>query len=344
MTLYAPKAPRPELAPWLASLPPRSTICLPPAALRPAPMRQFWRTFRLGRAARRDGVSLYHGLSHEMPRDLPGTGIPGVVTFHDLLFERHPELFPAIDRMSYGWRYRWSAEHAAAIVAVSGQTRDDLVKWYGVDPQDVTIIPPARDPAFARPVPQADAAAVRSRLGLPATYLLSVGTLERRKNHRVLVDALALLDPHETPALLLVGRDGGEAKALRALAEARGVAAQVRLLPGVASADLPAVYQGASLFLYPSLFEGFGMPIVEALSAGVPVITSAGGCFPEAGGPSTRYVTSTDASGLAAAMRDLLDDPELAARMRDDGRRWSERFDATALAAPLLALYHSLLR
>jgi glycosyltransferase involved in cell wall biosynthesis len=85
------------------------------------------------------------------------------------------------------------------------------------------------------------------------------------------------------------------------------------------------------------------MPIVEALSAGVPVIATAGGCFPEAGGPSTRYVTSTDAVGLAAAIRDVLDDPALATRMREDGRRWADRFDATALAAPLLALYHSLL-
>ena len=318
-------------------------MCLPPVALRAAPMRQFWRTFRLGRAARRDRVDLYHGLSHEIPRDLPRTGIPGVVTFHDLLFERHPELFPVIDRMSYGWRYRWSAEHAAAIVAVSGQTRDDLIKWYGVDPEDVTIIPPPRDPAFGQAVPATEAAATRSRLGLPATFLLSVGTLERRKNHRVLVEALALLDARSTPPLVLVGRDGGEAKALRILSAARGVAGQVRILQGVASRDLPAVYQGASLFLYPSLFEGFGMPIVEALSAGVPVVCSAGGCFPEAGGPATRYVTSTDAVGLAGAIRDILDDPEAAARMREDGRRWAERFDATVLAAPLLALYHSLL-
>jgi len=343
VTLYSPTAPRAEFAPWLATLPRRATMCLPPAALRPSPMRQYWRTFRLGRAARRDGIDLYHGLSHEIPRDLPGTGIPGVVTFHDLLFERYPELFPAIDRLSYAWRYRWSADHAAAIVAVSAQTRDDLVKWYGVDPAHVTIIPPSRDPAFARPVPEADAVAVRARLGLPATYLLSVGTLERRKNHRVLLEALALLDPRATPALVLVGRDGGEARALRALADTGGGGARVHILHQVATSDLPAVYQGASLFLYPSLFEGFGMPIVEALSAGVPVITSAGGCFPEAGGPSTRYVTSTDALGLAAAIRDILDDPALAARMRDAGRQWADRFDASALAAPLLALYHSLL-
>ena len=310
MTLYAPREPRSEFTPWLATLPPRTTICLPPAALRPSPARQYWRTFRLGRAAQRDDVDLYHGLSHEIPRDLPRTGIPGVVTFHDLLFVRHPELFPAADRLSYAWRYRWSAEHAAAIVAVSGQTRDDLVKWYGVDPEDVTIIPPARDPAFARPVPDAEAAAVRSRLELPATYLLSVGTLERRKNHRVLVEALSLLDPGTTPPLVLVGRDGGEARALRSLADARGVGARVHILRTVSSGDLPAVYQGASLFLYPSLFEGFGMPIVEAMSAGIPVISSAGGCFPEAGGPSTRYVTATDAVGLAAAMRDILDDPD----------------------------------
>jgi glycosyltransferase involved in cell wall biosynthesis len=342
-TLYSPAPPRPEFAPWIASLPPGATICLPPGAMRASPMRQYWRTFRTGHAARRDGVQVYHGLSHEIPRDLPGTGIPGIVTFHDLLFERYPDLFPVIDRMSYRWRYRWSAEHATRIVAVSGQTRDDVVKWYGVDPERVTIIPPARDPAFAEPAAAAVAGAVRARLGLPGEYLLSVGTLERRKNHRVLIEALALLDPARTPMLVLVGRDGGEANALRTLAAQRGVGARVVLHHDVGGGELPALYQGATLFLYPSLFEGFGMPIVEALSAGVPVITTAGGCFPEAGGPATRYVTSTDAVGLAGAIQDLLADRELAARMREEGRRWALRFDATALAAPLLALYHSVL-
>lgn len=341
--LYSPAPPRAEYAPWVASLPATTTTCLPPPALRVPPMRQYWRTFRVGRAARRAGVDVYHGLSHEMPRDLPRSGIPGVVTFHDLLFERYPELFPAIDRLGYRWRYRWSAAHATRIVAVSGQTRNDLVKWYGVDPERVTIIPPARDPAFVRDAPDPLGAAVRERLGLPPAYLLSVGTLERRKNHRVLIEALALLDPATTPALVLVGRDGGEASALRKLAEARGVSARVHLKHDVPSSALPAIYQGAALFLYPSLFEGFGMPIVEALSTGIPVITTAGGCFPEAGGPSTRYVTSTDAVGLAGAIQDILGDPVLAAQMADAGRRWAQRFDATALAAPLVALYHSLL-
>jgi glycosyltransferase involved in cell wall biosynthesis len=343
MRLYAPAAPRPEFASWLAALPPRTHTRLPPPGLRASPLRQYWRTFRTGRAARRDGVQVYHGLSHEMPRDLPGTGVPGIVTFHDLLFERFPDLFPAIDRASYRWRYRWSAERATRIVAVSGQTRDDLVKWYGVDPERVTIIPPARDPAFAQAVPAAVAGAVRARLGLPARYLLSVGTLERRKNHRVLVEALALLDPDDTPSLVLVGSDGGEAGAIGKLADARGVSSRVRIHHDVSASELPALYHGAALFLYPSLFEGFGMPIVEALSAGVPVITTAGGCFPEAGGPATRYVTSTDAVGLAGAIQDVLGDPALAAHMRDEGRRWAVRFDATALAAPLVDLYHSVL-
>jgi glycosyltransferase involved in cell wall biosynthesis len=192
-------------------------------------------------------------------------------------------------------------------------------------------------------VPEAVAAAVRSRLGLPREYLLSVGTLERRKNHRVLVEALALLDPSHTPLLVLVGRDGGEASALRKLARTRGVSARVVMHHDVRAGELPALYQGAALFLYPSMFEGFGMPIVEALSTGVPVITTAGGCFPEAGGPSTRYVTSTDAVALAGAIHDILGDQDLAVRMRDAGRRWARRFDATALAAPLLALYHSVI-
>lgn len=341
LTLYSPREPRAEFLAWLGTLPPQTTTCLPPPALRPSPLRQYWRTFRLGRAARHDGVQLYHGLSHEIPRDLPRTGIPGVVTFHDLLFERHPELFPAVDRMSYGWRYRWSAEHAQAIVAVSAQTRDDLVKWYGVDPKGVTIIPPARDPAFSQAVDPGRLAVVRDRLALPPRYLLSVGTLERRKNQRVMIEAMALLDPATTPPLVLVGRDGGTMTDLKRLAERRGVASRVLFRQGIADGDLPVVYHGASVFLYLSLYEGFGMPIVEALSAGIPVVATSGGCFPEAGGPGTRYVAATDAAAVAASITDILGDASLAQRMRDEGHRWSARFDAVALARPLLDLYHS---
>jgi glycosyltransferase involved in cell wall biosynthesis len=336
MVLYSPRAPRPDWAGLPVTL--AAPLHLPPPAWRSRGVRAVWRTFRLGRHARRDGISLYHGLTHEIPRDLPATGIPSVVTMHDLLFLRHPEFFPVIDRVSYAWRYRWSAQHATAIVAVSAGTRTELMDAFGIPGERITVIPPARDDRFAaRPAPEAIAAA-RTRHQLPSEYLLSVGTLEPRKNQALAIEALAQLGPG-APPLVLVGRDGGSAAALADLARARGVTSRVLFRSGVSDADLPAVVAGASVSCYLSVAEGFGMPIVEALSAGVPVVAAAGGCLPEAGGPGSRFVAPDDAAALAAAVREILDDSALATRMRETGLRHAARFDGVSLARRLLAVY-----
>jgi glycosyltransferase involved in cell wall biosynthesis len=338
--LYSPATPRPAYAAFPAEV--GGQLHLPPAVWQRRGFRAMWRTFRLGRAARRDGVDLFHGLSHEIPRDLPRTGLPSVVTFLDLIYHHHPEYFPAFDRRSYEWRYHWSAEHARAIVAISGQTRDDLVATYGIPAERIRVVPPARDPRFAVPCPEAARQAVRTRHGVPERFLLSVGTLEPRKNQALAIEALALLGP-SAPDLVLVGRDGGSAATLRQLAESRGVAGRVRILSGVTQEELPALVQSATIFLYPSFIEGFGMPIVEALSAGVPVVTTAGGCFAEAGGSAARYIDPTDASGLAAVIAQILADPALAETMREAGRRHAEGFDAAALARRLLGVYDAVI-
>jgi glycosyltransferase involved in cell wall biosynthesis len=338
--LYSPGPPRPPYAALPSEL--GATLHLPPAVWRRRGFRAMWRTFRLGRTARRDGLDLFHGLSHEIPRDLPRTGMPSVVTFLDLIYHLHPEYFPAFDRRSYEWRYRWSADHARAIIAISGQTRDDLMACYGIPAGRIRVIPPARDPRFARPAGSAELRSVRERFNLPERFALSVGTLEPRKNQALAIEAIALMGAR-APVLMLAGRDGGSEAELRRLAEARGVAARVRIVTTVGNDELPTLVQGASLFLYPSLIEGFGMPIVEALSASVPVITTAGGCFGEAGGVAARYVDPTDAPGLAAAMTEILGDPALADRMREAGRRHAEGYDGAALARRLLAVYDAVI-
>lgn len=339
--LYSPEAARPEYAGLAGEL--GASLHLPDGGWNAAGARSIWRTFRLGRLAAAHGLELYHGLSHEIPRDLPRTGIRSVVTFHDLIWRRFPEFFPAIDRWSYEWRYRWSAEHATAIIAVSRQTRRDLVELYGVDPARVTVVPPPVDPRFGDPVPAERRREILARYDLPPEFLLSVGTLTPRKNHRVLIEALAELDPAGTPLLVVVGRDRGSAGGMLRLAERLGVAERVRVRTDVADADLPAVMQSAALFLYPSRFEGFGLPIVEALAAGVPVIASSGGSFPEAGGPGTLYVSSGDGPGFAAGIRRVLDDGSLAERIRISGRRHAERFGHQALTARLVRVYDAVL-
>ena len=337
--LYTPTAPRPEFAGLTQDL--GATLHRAGGIWEARGTRSIWRTWRLGRRALADGIELYHGLSHEIPRDLPGTGIPAVVSFLDLLWLRFPGWYRRADRTSYEWRYRWSAEHAQAIVAVSQQTRSDLQALYGVEPSRIVVIPPAADPRFASPVPEPARRDVLFEYQLPERFLLSVGTLEPRKNQGSAIAALAELDPKVTPPLLLVGRDAGSGAELLGLAQRLGVAERVLLRTGIPDVALPALMQSAALFLYPSLFEGFGLPIVEALAAGVPVITSEGSCFPEAGGPDTIYVPATDAVALAREIRRVLDGPALAARMQANGREFARRFDGRVLAARLLKVYEA---
>lgn len=338
--LFATAPARPAFAALPGELGAR--LHLPPTVWQRRGFRAMWRTFRLGRAAQRVGLDLFHGLSHEIPRDLPRTQIPSVVTFLDLIYHRHPEYFPALDRRSYEWRYHWSAEHATAIIAISGQTRDDLVACYGIPIERIRVIPPPCDPCFSQSCPAQARTALRTRYDLPERFLLSVGTLEPRKNQVLAIEAIARLGS-TTPMLVLVGRDGGSAAELLRVAESRGVASRVRILTGVGAEELPAMMQAATLFLYPSFIEGFGMPIVEALSAGVPVITSTDGCFAEAGGAGTRYVQPTDPQGLAETITEILDDPALAERMRVAGRRHAEGFDGSTLARRLLAVYDAVI-
>lgn len=338
--LYAPDPGRDEFRHLAREL--GATLHLPPRSIVPL-SRAVWRTCRLGRAAAKDAVQLYHGLTHEIPRDIPGTGIPSIVSFADLIYEKFPRYFPLVDRWSYRWRYHWSATHATALVAISEQTRDDLVAWYGIDPARIAVIPPARHPAFTASVTATARSAVCAKYGIPSEFLLSVGTLEQRKNHRSLLAALGALAPADALPLVLVGRDGGAHQDLQHEIAARGLAARVLLLTGVATDDLPALVESATLFLYPSLVEGFGMPIVEALSAGTPVIASGGGCFVEAGGPQSRYVSPNDSVAWAAAIRELLADAPARGRMRDAGRRWATQFDGARLATQLVAVYDAVL-
>lgn len=338
--LYSPRRARPEFSELPAEL--GAPLRVPSALWRAAGLRSLWRTFRLGRRAAADGVELYHGLSHEVPRDLP-RDLPAVVSFADLIWHRFPALYAPLDRRSYEWRYRWSAGRASAIVAISRQTKRDLMAHYGVDPRRIVVIPPPCDPCFGAPLPEAARHEIRERLGLPDTFLLSVGTLERRKNQRSAIAALAQLEARRTPPLVLVGRDGGMQRELLDIAERLGVADRVLIRTEVGPADLPAVMQSATVFLYPSLVEGFGLPIVEALAAGVPVIASLGECFLEAGGPGSLYVAATDALALAGALRRVLDDPALAEQMRSAGRRHAAGFEPGLLAGRMLAVYEHVL-
>jgi glycosyltransferase involved in cell wall biosynthesis len=195
--------------------------------------------------------------------------------------------------------------------------------------------------AFRAPVPEGRLREVAARLALPPTFLLAVGTIERRKNLLLVLRALEKLPG---VPLVAVGRATAYAEELLAHARAHGLEGRVRLLSGVPTADLAAMYRLATIALYPSRVEGFGIPILEALFSGTPVVTTRGGVFPEAGGPGSAYVDPDDPDALREVLAHLLADAERRAAMRETGLRHAARFSEVAIAGALSAAYEDALR
>lgn len=300
-----------------------------------------WRTRGIVSDLRADGIRLFHGLSNELPLGIERSGIASAVTIHDLIFERFPELYPPIDRRIYAAKARSAVARAGVVIAISEQTKRDLVERYAVPEARIRVVYQTCHEAYRSPVPEERLRQVRARYQLPETFLLAVGTIERRKN---LLLALQALEKLPDVPLVAVGRPTPYAEELHAFARAHRLSARVRLLSGVSTPDLAAMYRLATVALYPSIFEGFGLPIVEALFSGTPVVTTRGGCFGEAGGAGSAYVDPRDPEELRAVLEALLGDPGRRAAMREAGLRHAERFSEEAIAKGLFEAYEAALR
>ncbi|HEX9052299.1 MAG TPA: glycosyltransferase family 1 protein [Anaeromyxobacter sp.] len=312
-----------------------------PRSLLGRALPSLWRARGIVADLRADGIRLFHGLSNELPLGIESSGVAGVVTIHDLIFERFPELYRPVDRRIYSAKARSAAARARVVIAISEQTRRDLVELYGVPAARVRVVYQTCHEAFRAPVPGERLREVAARWALPPTFLLAVGTIERRKNLLLVLRALERLPG---VPLVAVGRETAYAGELRAHARAHGLEARVRLLSGVPTADLAAMYRLATIALYPSRTEGFGIPILEALFSGTPVVTTRGGVFPEAGGPGSAYVDPDDPEALREVLAGLLADEGRRAAMREAGLRHAARFSEEAIADGLSAAYEDALR
>lgn len=301
-----------------------------------------WRNFSVPRRARAERVDLFHGLSNELPIGLYNAQRIGtVVTIHDLAFIRYPQFYKAIDRALYRKKYGASARHADHVIAVSDQTRRDVIDLFGVEEERVTTVYQGCSDAFAAVTPEKVAVARRD-FKLPQRYLLFVGSIEERKNLALVVEALSQLQDKEVH-LVAVGRKTPYVQTVVDRARRLGVLSRLHLLHGVSSLYLPGLYAGAIAFVYPSRFEGFGIPIIEALNAGVPVIGATGSCLEEAGGPSSLYTDPNDSSMLAQLIDRVLIDISLRRKMIDDGRDYVQRFTPKRLAKDLSNVYEQVL-
>lgn len=333
---YNPKPARVPFAPRNGSV----EVRLPSTVLGRA-LPAVWRQAFILRDLRRDRIDLFHGLSAELPRGLARAGIPGVVTIHDLIFERMPELYAGVDRRIYRAKARRALAEARRVVAISEQTRRDLVELYGADPGRVRVVYQGCHEAFQQEIPDDVLARVALERRLPSELILSVGTIEPRKNLALAVRALARIPG---VALVVVGRPTAYLREVERVAASCGVSDRVVRLEAVSTAELAALYRLARALVYPSRYEGFGIPIVEALFSGTPVVTTRGGCFEEAGGPGSAYVDPDDAEGLARELSAILEDPGRRERMRAEGLAHAARFRDEAVAARLFEVYEEAVR
>jgi glycosyltransferase involved in cell wall biosynthesis len=282
---------------------------------------------------------LLHGTEHLL---LPLRNSPTVLTVHDLIFNLFPEHHKRLNRWYLNAALPLYCRRADAIICVSEHSKADLVRVWGIDPAKIHVVYEAADAHF-QPASQEHINAVRGRYGLPQRYLLTVGTIEPRKNLSRLLDALAVLRQQgQDVHLVIVGRLGWLYRDFLAKLE-RFEHRDAVIRPGyVPDADLPAVYSGATATVLASIYEGFGLPILESMACGVPVVSSRAASLPEFGGEVARYFDPRDVDEMAAVIRNVWRDVGLRQQMSRQGISWATRFSWTRAAHDTMRVYEKL--
>ena len=301
------------------------------AQSRLVPRRRLWLKLWLPLAAKRDGVQvmLY-------PGSIVSTFHPFrcVSIFHDLCWAYYPQFYPPREQAIYARALPKSLARTGAVLTPSQQTKRDLVATYKYPQERITVIPAGRDPAF-QPEPDAPQV-VKRKFDLEPGYILAVGTSHPRKNVATLIQAYAQLVRRGFSApLVLVGP--GETTRLKAVAREAGLSDEVRWLGYVAKQDMPALYTACGVFVFPSFFEGFGLPALEAMGCGAPVVCARGGALPEVVGEAAVLVDPAAIEAWVEALANVLSQPELAKELSARGQAQVRLFDWTESARLALA-------
>lgn len=300
--------------------------------------KSYWRSFLSVRDISRLNINLYHGLSGELPFGIDKIKTKTVVTIHDLIFLRYPEWYKSVDRKIYYKKALNACKNADRIIAISEQTKNDIVEFVGTPEKKISVVYQGCNERFIQDVSEVESVRVQNKFELPSEYILYVGTVEERKNLLSIVKAL-----HESSIdipLVIVGKRTNYAEKVKEYI-IRNKIKHIYFLKDVLDEDLPALYQNSALFVYPSIFEGFGIPILEALYSKTPVITSKEGCFKEAGGPESLYVEPKNTEEIGNAIKRILDDKAFRKKIVNEGLLYAQNFNHKELTGKLTDIYKS---
>jgi glycosyltransferase involved in cell wall biosynthesis len=288
--------------------------------------------------ARRDKLALAHSMAFVRPLLQP---CPTIVTIYDLSFVYYPDAFPVWQRLYLKLQTAHACRRACHLVTISRSGRQDVQQQFGVNPERITVIQPGVDPAF-RPLPPNEVNRFRQEQGLPARFVLHVGTLQPRKNLPLLLDAFAQLLVPDVE-LVLVGSKGWLFAEIFAKVGALGLQNRVRFAGYVPDEMLPWWYNAAALLVFPSLYEGFGLPVVEAMACGTPVIAANSSSIPEAAGEAALLFAPADVAGLTERMETVLTNTAVSDQLRQQGPIQAQQFSWERAGRETAVLYQTLL-
>ena len=348
--LYTPK---PHRMPYLQEIPTLKHLFLhfPPQGIW-SRIRSLWRVWGITKDIQKDGIQIFHGLSNELPLNIRtpeqrkmkagGKGCKYIVTIHDLIFIHTPQYYHWIDRQIYNFKFRRACRCADRVIAVSEYTKQEIMHYYHTPESKIDVVYQGCDPVFSQEIEEGKLQEVKARYQLPDKFVLYVGSIEERKNLMLVAKAMAELNRRAAIHVVAVGRHTAYVDQIQDFLKAQGIDHLFHFYHQVPYADLPSFYKWASTFAYPSRIEGFGIPLLEAISSGVPAIGCTGSCLEEAGGPNSIYVNPDDAKGMADAILRTCTDETLRQHMISEGKKYALNFSDEKLSNDLMKVYENL--
>lgn len=348
--LYTPK---PHRMPYLQEIPTLKHLFLhfPPQGIW-SRIRSLWRVWGITKDIQKDGIQIFHGLSNELPLNIGtpeqrkmkagGKGCKYIVTVHDLIFIHTPQYYHWIDRQIYNFKFRRACRCADRVIAVSEYTKQEIMHYYHTPESKIDVVYQGCDPVFSQEIEEGKLQEVKARYQLPDKFVLYVGSIEERKNLMLVAKAMAELNRRAAIHVVAVGRRTAYVDQIQDFLKAQGIDHLFHFYHQVPYADLPSFYKWASTFAYPSRIEGFGIPLLEAISSGVPAIGCTGSCLEEAGGPNSIYVNPDDAKGMADAILRTCTDETLRQHMISEGKKYALNFSDEKLSNDLMKVYENL--
>lgn len=298
------------------------------------------RQFKMGKDAQKQNVDIFHGLSGELPLKWDKKPIKKIVTIHDLIFVRYPQYYSFFDRKIHFWKFKKAANSADKIIAISEQTKRDIVEFLKIPESKIEVIYQGCHQAFKEEQSNELIQQTKEKFNLPERFILNVGTIEDRKN---LLNIVKALKDTKIP-LVVVGKKTKYFQKVTNFIQKNKMEKQVHFLEGVTMDELAVIYKLADIFVYPSFFEGFGIPVIEALFSKTVTITSNTSCLPEAGGPDSAYIDPKNYLDIQSKIKFLWGNESERKRRADKGFEFVQKFNDEPIANELITLYQSVLK